>query len=88
MRARPGQVADAVKFEDAEIHPGPGDGETQVTVRLDSWRWLIPCLAHLDADFTVVEPEDFRAALAAFARRLLAASGAATTKPATTRPAP
>ncbi|WP_432925451.1 helix-turn-helix transcriptional regulator [Microbispora sp. CA-135349] len=88
VRARPGQVADAVKFEDAEIHPGPGDGEIQVTVRLDSWRWLIPCLAHLDADFTVVEPEDFRAALAAFARRLLAASGAATTRPAPTRPAP
>ncbi|MEU6426252.1 WYL domain-containing protein [Microbispora sp. NPDC046973] len=75
VRARPDQVADALKFEDAEIHRGPGDGETRVTVWLDSWEWLILGLARLGADFSVIEPEDFRGACAAFARRLLAASG-------------
>ncbi|GIH60333.1 helix-turn-helix transcriptional regulator [Microbispora siamensis] len=82
VRARPGQVADALKFEDAEIHQGPGDRETQVTVWLDSWEWLVLGLAHLDADFTVVEPADFRRAYAAFARRLLAASGGLKPPPA------
>ncbi|MGW5262993.1 helix-turn-helix transcriptional regulator [Microbispora sp. NPDC004025] len=75
VRARPDQVADALKFEDAEIHRGPGERETHVTLWLDSWEWLIPGLARLGADFTVVEPEDFREGCAAFARRLLAASG-------------
>lgn len=32
-------------------------------------------LAFLDADVTIVEPEEFRRACAAFARRLLAATG-------------
>jgi predicted DNA-binding transcriptional regulator YafY len=68
-------VADALKFEDAEIHRGPGERETQVTVWLDSWEWLILGLSHLGADFSILEPEDFRSAYAAFARRLLAASG-------------
>ncbi|MEU8174718.1 WYL domain-containing protein [Microbispora hainanensis] len=75
VRARPDQVADALKFEDAEIRRGPGAGETRVTVWLDSWEWLVLGLARLDTDFTVIEPEDFRSAYAAFARRLLAASG-------------
>ncbi|MEU8193855.1 WYL domain-containing protein [Microbispora amethystogenes] len=75
VRARPDRVADALKFEDAEIHPGPGERETRVTVWLDSWERLVLGLAHLDADFSVLEPEDFRGACAAFARRLLAASG-------------
>ncbi|MEN3534594.1 WYL domain-containing protein [Microbispora sp. ZYX-F-249] len=77
VRARPEQVADALKFQDAEIHRAPGERETHVTLWLDSWEWLIPGLARLGADFTVVEPEDFRAACAAFGRRLLAASGPA-----------
>ncbi|PZG18383.1 helix-turn-helix transcriptional regulator [Nonomuraea aridisoli] len=73
VRAEPDEVADALKYQDARIEP-VADRETSVEVWLDSWEWLVLNLAFLDADFTITEPDDVRAACAAFARRLLAAS--------------
>ncbi|GGO60568.1 helix-turn-helix transcriptional regulator [Nonomuraea cavernae] len=80
VRAEPHEVADALKYQDAQIQR-VGDQETRVTVWLDSWEWLILQLAFLDADFTIIEPSGFRDACAAFARRLLAASGPPTRFP-------
>ncbi|GGT00325.1 transcriptional regulator [Planobispora rosea] len=74
VRAEPHEVADALKYQDARIQR-VGDQETRVDVWLDSWEWLVINIAFLDADFSIVEPADFRTACAAFARRLLAASG-------------
>lgn len=68
------RVADAVKYQDAEI-TSLDDGRTRITVWLDTWEWLLQSLAFLDADFTIVEPPEFRAAYAAFGRRLLAGAG-------------
>ncbi|MFC7584878.1 helix-turn-helix transcriptional regulator [Nonomuraea antimicrobica] len=73
VRAGPREVADALKYQDAEIE-GVGDRETRVDLWLDSWEWLVLNLAFLDADFTIVESADFRASCAAFAHRLLAAA--------------
>ncbi|GAT68174.1 WYL domain-containing protein [Planomonospora sp. ID91781] len=74
VRAEPHEVADVLRYQDARIER-VGDRETRVTLWLDSWEWLVQCLVLLGADFTVVEPPDFRDACAAFARRLLAAAG-------------
>lgn len=73
VRAAAHEVADALNRHDADIRR-VGERETHVTVRLDSWNRLIGALVFLDADFSVVEPDEFRAACAAFARRLLAAA--------------
>jgi hypothetical protein len=67
------RVADAVKYQDAHLE-AVTDQQTRVTLWLDTWEWLILNLALLDADFSIVEPPDLRAACSAFARRLLAAS--------------
>jgi len=67
------RVADAVKYQDAQLE-AISDQQTRVTLWLDAWEWLILNLAFLDADFSIVEPPDLRAACSAFARRLLAAS--------------
>ncbi|MFI7618218.1 helix-turn-helix transcriptional regulator [Nonomuraea terrae] len=72
VRAEPEEVADALKYQDARIER-VADRETGVDVWLDSWEWLVLNLAFLDVDFSISEPDDFRAACAAFARRLLAA---------------
>jgi predicted DNA-binding transcriptional regulator YafY len=73
VRAEPHEVADALRYQDAQIQR-VDDQETRVTVWLDSWEWLVQGLVFLDADFTVLEPADFRDACAAFARRLLASA--------------
>ncbi|WP_113698765.1 helix-turn-helix transcriptional regulator [Nonomuraea lactucae] len=72
VRAEPHEVADALKYQDAQIQR-VDDRETHVTVWLDSWEWLVLNLAFLDADFSIVEPSDMREECSAFARRLLAA---------------
>jgi predicted DNA-binding transcriptional regulator YafY len=72
IRAPAVAVADAFKDDDPEIMPA-GD-LTEVVVRVDTWTWLLPQLARLDVEFTVTESPDL-AAIATFARRLLAATG-------------
>ncbi len=75
VNAPASQVADAVKYQDAQLEP-ISDQQTRVTLWLDTWEWLVLNLAFLDADFSIVEPPGFRAACSSFARRLLAASSA------------
>ncbi|MGI5350361.1 helix-turn-helix transcriptional regulator [Streptomyces sp. CA-250714] len=62
-------VADAFAHEDVDLTAAAGGG-THAVLMLDSWQWLLPRLAFLDADFTVEEPEEFRAALRRFGDRL------------------
>ncbi|GAA3442352.1 helix-turn-helix transcriptional regulator [Planomonospora venezuelensis] len=76
VRAKPHEVADALKYQDARIQR-VDDQETRVTVWLDSWEWLVLSLVFLDADFSIIEPPEFREACSAFARRLSAACGGA-----------
>lgn len=80
VRGEAHQVADALRRHDPEVRPG-GDGRTEVAVRVDSWRRLIADLVYLDVEFTVLAPPRFREACAAFARRLLAATGTGTGDP-------
>ncbi|MFI8849656.1 helix-turn-helix transcriptional regulator [Streptomyces sp. NPDC053499] len=63
------KVADAFTRQDVELTAAPGGG-TRAVLALDTWQWLLPGLAFLDADFTVEEPEEFGAALRRFAARL------------------
>lgn len=74
--APPAEVADAFKYRDVQLRAV--GNQTRVTLWLDTWEWLVPGLAFLDADFRVLEPADFRTAGAAFAQRLLAACAAET----------
>lgn len=66
-------VADALRFQDAEIHPA-GGGETEVGLALDSWQWLVLNLAFLDADFRITEGAGFTDACRTFGERLVAAA--------------
>lgn len=66
-------VADALKFQDAEIQP-TGDRRTTVRLALDSWQWLVLNLAFLDAEFRIDAGERTTAACRAFAARLSAAT--------------
>ena len=50
--------------------PRPPDSGTHAVLNLDSWQWLLPSLAFLDADFRVEEPTAFREALKRFGARL------------------
>ncbi|MCE7009003.1 YafY family transcriptional regulator [Kibdelosporangium philippinense] len=62
------EVADAFKYQDVELTRTSGG--TRAVLRLDSWHWLVLSLAPLDADFTIHEPVEFRAACARFGARL------------------
>ncbi|WP_433005531.1 helix-turn-helix transcriptional regulator [Kribbella sp. CA-294648] len=63
------RVADALRYQEAEI-AAVTDRRTEVTVKLDSWHWLLLTLAFLDADFVIHEPQEFKDAYRAYARRL------------------
>ncbi|OLR93605.1 helix-turn-helix transcriptional regulator [Actinokineospora bangkokensis] len=63
------RVADALRHQDVEL-TSLGARRTRAVLRLDSWQWLLLPLAFLDADFSVDEPAEFRAACAAFGARL------------------
>ena len=62
-------VADAFTRQDVDLTAAEGGGTRAVLV-LDSWQWLLPALAFLDADVTVEEPEEFRVAFRQFGARL------------------
>ncbi|MGY1454716.1 helix-turn-helix transcriptional regulator [Streptomyces sp. SS8] len=62
-------VAEAFRYREAEL-VALGDRRTRAVLMLDTWQWLLPDLAFLDADFTVDEPAGFRDALGAFGARL------------------
>lgn len=66
-------VIDAFKDYDPDVVEA--DGITDVTLHLDTWTWLLPQLARLNADFNITETAEL-AAIATFARRLHAASRA------------
>lgn len=72
IHAPPAAVADALKYHDADIERAD-DTTTAVTLWLDTWEWLLPQIARLGTDFTIIEPTDIRAALQTFAHRLRAA---------------
>ncbi|MDF5757319.1 YafY family protein [Spongiactinospora sp. TRM90649] len=69
VRAPLPAVADAFKHQNAEFTATSPD-QTQVTLWLDTWQWLLVNLALLDTPFTIHEPAPFRAALASFGTRL------------------
>lgn len=73
INAPAAEVIDALKFQDAEIHPAD-DHHTNVTLALDSWQWLILNLAFLDADFQITGGTQFAAACRTFGERLLRAT--------------
>jgi predicted DNA-binding transcriptional regulator YafY len=72
VAAPPERVADVLAYQHAEI-AAHDDRHTAVTVRLDTWQWLVGALAFLDTGFTVTAPAGFLAGFETFARRLLAA---------------
>ncbi|NUP44207.1 MAG: YafY family transcriptional regulator [Streptomyces sp.] len=63
------EVADAFADEDIDLTAAAGGG-THAVLMLDSWQWLLPRLAFLDADFRVEEPAEFREVLRRFGARL------------------
>lgn len=63
------EVADAFTHEDIDLTAAAGGG-TRAVLMLDSWQWLLPRLAFLDADFCVEEPAEFREVLRRFGARL------------------
>ncbi|ASR33870.1 transcriptional regulator [Prauserella marina] len=67
------EVADAVKFQDAEIQ-AVDEERTRVVVAVDTWQWLVLHLAFLDADFRIESGAVFASACRYFADRLLAAT--------------
>jgi predicted DNA-binding transcriptional regulator YafY len=71
IQAPAADVADALKFQDAEIHAA-NDRETEVSVGLDSWQWLVLNLAFLDADFRITAGSGFSESCRVFGERLLA----------------
>lgn len=73
VEAPAADVADALKFQDAEIRPLDG-GRTRITLALDSWQWLVLHLAFLDADFSLSAEGPFAAACRDFGQRLVAAA--------------
>ena len=73
IKAPAGEVADVLKFQDAEIHAA-GDRETEVSIAVDAWQWLILNLAFLDADFEITGGTRFHESCRLFGERLLAAT--------------
>jgi predicted DNA-binding transcriptional regulator YafY len=69
VEAPPGEVADALRYQDVELRP-LAPARTRAVLRHDAWQWLVLNLAFLDADCTVDEPAEFRAACHRFAARL------------------
>jgi predicted DNA-binding transcriptional regulator YafY len=69
-------VADAFKYQEVELS-ALDERRTKAILKLDTWEWLLTPLAFLDADFEVVEPPEFRAALQRFAARSTRTSGPA-----------
>lgn len=67
------KVLDAVKHEDAEIHPISGT-TTRVSFDVDAWQWMLRPLALLDADFELDTEPEMVDGLRRFAQRLLAAT--------------
>ncbi|MBB0242744.1 helix-turn-helix transcriptional regulator [Streptomyces alkaliphilus] len=63
-------VAEAFAYRDVEL-VALGERRTRAVLMLDTWQWLLPDIAFLEADFTVEEPAAFRDALRAFGARLL-----------------
>jgi predicted DNA-binding transcriptional regulator YafY len=61
-------VADAFKYQDVDLTASAE--ETRAVLILDSWQWLLPSLAFLDADFTIHEPAEFRTLCQRFGARL------------------
>jgi predicted DNA-binding transcriptional regulator YafY len=76
IKAPAADVIDALKFQDAEIHSAD-DQQTNVSLALDSWQWLVLHLAFLDADFQISAGTQFTAACRTFGERLLAATSKA-----------
>lgn len=64
---------DALRYQDAEIQPIDAH-QTNVTLAIDSWQWLILNLAFLDADFHFPANTPFTPACQTFAHRLLTAA--------------
>ncbi|WP_245722033.1 helix-turn-helix transcriptional regulator [Nocardia crassostreae] len=52
-------VADALKFQDCDIEP-LSPTRCRVTVRVDSFEWMVLTIAFLGVDFHIEEPADFR----------------------------
>ncbi|WP_327151249.1 helix-turn-helix transcriptional regulator [Nocardia sp. NBC_01329] len=69
------RVVDALAYQHAELTAYDAE-HTAVTVRLDTWQWLVGALAFLDTDFTISAPADFLAGYETFAKRVLAAVAA------------
>ncbi|GAA2922932.1 hypothetical protein GCM10020221_18790 [Streptomyces thioluteus] len=63
-------VAEAFTRQDVVLTASAGGG-TRAVLMLDCWQWLLPALAFLDVEFTVEEPEEFRAALRQFGAHLV-----------------
>lgn len=72
VAAPPERVADVLTYQHADI-AAHDDRHTSVTIRLDTWQWLVGALAFLDTDFILRAPADFTIGFETFARRLLAA---------------
>ncbi len=77
VKAPAAGVIDALKFQDAEIHSA-GDQQTNISLALDSWQWLVLNLAFLDADFQISAGTQFTEACRTFGERLLAATSKVT----------
>ncbi|MGH3546421.1 MAG: helix-turn-helix transcriptional regulator [Mycobacteriales bacterium] len=77
VKAPAADVIDALKFQDAQIH-AVGDQQTNISLSLDSWQWLVLNLAFLDADFQISAGTQFTEACRTFGERLLAATSQVT----------
>ncbi len=75
IEAPAARVADALKYQDAEIVPLSAR-RTRVSLALDTWEWLLLPLASLDADFALELPERSAREIRDFAERLLTATSA------------
>jgi predicted DNA-binding transcriptional regulator YafY len=73
VKAPAADVADVLKFQDAEIHAAT-DRETEVSIAVDAWQWLVLNLAFLDADFEITGGARFRESCRVFGERLLTAT--------------
>ncbi|MEO3892106.1 WYL domain-containing protein [Nonomuraea sp. B5E05] len=75
VEAPAADVVDALRFQDAEIHP-VDDTRTRVSLALDSWQWLVLNLAFLEAGFEIDAAPHLLEACRTFGERLLAAAPA------------
>lgn len=67
--APPAVVGDALRFQDFDVVPLPGD-RSRVTVWVDSFEWLALNLLPIGADFRIEEPAEFRDRCEELASRL------------------